>query len=315
MGDQQLSGDVLVVGLNPAVDVTYRIPALRHGTSHRVVGVHRQAGGKALNVVRVLHQLAVPARLLAFAGGTSGAFLSDELTAAGISAQFVATSAATRSTVAVVDDVDATVFNEPGSAVLPAEWSAFQVAFAAALRTADVVVFAGSVPPGVGDAAYHWLVSAAGAAGRSTVLDAAGVHLQQALTARPTVVKPNHHEAGELLGRALITEDDGVAAAQELQRLGAVSALVSRGAEGLIAATPDGIWAVRGGGRVAGNPTGAGDAVVAAVAAGLLVSADWPDLLREAVALSAGAVAVDVAGRVHLPTVTQVRQRAEVLRR
>lgn len=315
MGDQELSGDVLVVGLNPAVDVTYRIPALRHGTSHRVDGVHRQAGGKALNVVRILHQMAVPARLLAFAGGTTGDFLSAELTAAGISAQLVPTSAATRSTVAVVDAVDATLFNEPGSPVSAAEWAAFQVAFAGALVAAAVVVLSGSVPPGPGEAAYHRLVSAARAAGRPTVLDAAGVHLQQALSARPIVVKPNHHEAGELLGRALQNEADGIAAAREIQRRGAANVLVSRGTEGLIAATTDGIWSARADEPVLGNPTGAGDAMVAAMAAGLRSSAGWPELLREAVAWSAGAVAVDVAGGLDLATVIRVRQRAEVMRR
>ncbi|WP_405851619.1 PfkB family carbohydrate kinase [Streptomyces sp. NBC_00090] len=43
--------------------------------------------------------------------------------------------------------------------------------------------------------------------------------------------------------------------------------------------------------RLRGNPTGAGDACVAALAAGLAAGLPWPDILRDAVALSAAAAA------------------------
>lgn len=52
--------------------------------------------------------------------------------------------------------------------------------------------------------------------------------------------------------------------------------------------------------HINGNPTGAGDACVAALARGLLLDTAWPELLRDAVALSAAAVAAPVAGSVDL---------------
>ena len=50
------------------------------------------------------------------------------------------------------------------------------------------------------------------------------------------------------------------------------------------------ILVARPGQRLSGNPTGAGDAATAAVAAGLMTSRGWPDLLRDAVAWSGAAV-------------------------
>jgi len=51
---------------------------------------------------------------------------------------------------------------------------------------------------------------------------------------------------------------------------------------------------------VAGNPTGAGDALTAALAAGLHSGAPWPEPLRDGVACAAAAVACEVAGEIDL---------------
>ena len=85
-------------------------------------------------------------------------------------------------------------------------------------------------------------------------------------------------------------------AAGRLVRGGAQFVVVSLGVEGLLAVAGDGCWVARPGGPVSGNPTGAGDAVVAGLADGLVRGLEWPDLLRHAVALGAATVAAPVAG-------------------
>ena len=76
--------------------------------------------------------------------------------------------------------------------------------------------------------------------------------------------------------------------------------MVSRGADGMTAFTADGAWRAAPPERVAGNPTGAGDAAAAALAAGAVAGAPWPERLRDAVALSASAVTQPTAGSVDL---------------
>ncbi len=156
---------------------------------------------------------------------------------------------------------------------------------------AEVVVLAGSLPPGPPPDAYGQLIALAAAAGAATVLDTSGPALLSALSAGPDVVKPNAAELAAVTGHR-----DLAAAAAELRGLGARAVVASCGPDGLYALTPQGGWRAKPPEQLSGNPTGAGDACVAALAAGLADGTPWPDILREAVALSAAAVPCPVAG-------------------
>ncbi len=72
--------------------------------------------------------------------------------------------------------------------------------------------------------------------------------------------------------------------------------VVSLGPDGLLAVGPEATWHARPPGHVAGNPTGAGDAVVAGLADSLVRGHDWPATLRHAVALGTAAAGAPAAG-------------------
>jgi tagatose 6-phosphate kinase len=144
------------------------------------------------------------------------------------------------------------------------------------------------------------------------VLDAAGPALRAALAARPDVVKPNRLELAELVGRTLDDLDDVLAASGTLVEAGAGSVLVSLGADGLVALTPDGAFRVRLPAPVAGNPTGAGDALAAAVVRGLRRGDDWPSCLVDGVAVAAASVAVGQAGATDEALVAQLRPTVQL---
>ncbi|MBU2670405.1 hexose kinase [Actinoplanes bogorensis] len=278
---------IVTVTLNPALDLTYGIDALVvHGT-HRVATVAERAGGKGLNVARVLHALGEPVLATGLLGGPTGARVSELLAYQGVAASFVPITGETRRTVAVVDAHDATGFWEPGPIVPASEWIRFVGHFHDLMRTTTVVALCGSLPPGVPADAYGILIRIAAAAGVVSVLDTSGEALRRALRAHPEIAKPNVHELSELV------PDLSVARIRALSR-GAI--VVSRGPDGLLAVTPDGVHESAPHESLAGNPTGAGDACVAALARGLRDRVGWPDLLADAVALSAAAVATPVAG-------------------
>ncbi|KAA2254095.1 1-phosphofructokinase family hexose kinase [Solihabitans fulvus] len=290
---------ILTVTLNAALDLTYEVDAIRTGQTHRVQRVQQRAGGKGLNVARVLHALGQPVLATGLVGGPTGAIILADLAAAGVPADLVEVSTDSRRTVAVVStsDGDATMFTEPGDTLEAEDWQRFLRHYRHLASAARVVVLSGSLPPGLPEDSYAQLARLARDAGAHTILDSDGPPLTHGLAGRPDIVKPN---AAEL--RAATGLDDPIEAAAALRTQGAGAVVASLGPAGLLAVTRDGTWRAAPPARIDGNPTGAGDAGVAALAAGALAGSPWPDRLREAVALSAATVAHPQAGSFDEPT-------------
>jgi len=285
---------ILTVTLNTALDITYRVPALRPHSSHRVTGVTERPGGKGVNVARVLAALGHEVTVTGFTGGATGRTVQDHLTAVpGLVDALVPVADATRRTIALVDAEtgDTTQLNEPGPTITPAEWSAFQEAYEVLLPSASAVALCGSLPPGVPVGAYAGLIRTAKAAAVPVLLDTSGEPLRRGVAARPDIVKPNADELAELTG-----SHEPLRGAQDTRRRGARAVVASLGTEGLLAVTPEGRWRAAAPTRVQGNPTGAGDSAVAGLLSGWVEQLPWPDRLARAAALSAATVLAPVAG-------------------
>ncbi len=302
---------IIAVTPNAALDITYRVDTLTPHASHRVTAMAQRAGGKGVNVAAVLTQLGHPVLATGWAGGAIGSQVLADLDARGIDHDFATSDGETRRTVTVVsrEAGDATVFNEAGPPQTPDSWRALGEHLARLVRAtgATVVVLSGSLPPGVPAHGYAELVHLAHDAGAQVILDADGETLGSALSAGPDLVKPNRAELAAATGIPDLS--GGVAA---LRARGARDLVVSAGADGMSWHRADGP-ALRAGLTevLAGNPTGAGDACVAALAAGLAAGAPPADTLRDAVAWSAAAVLQPVAGVVDPDDVA--RLRAQIL--
>ncbi|UVJ40822.1 1-phosphofructokinase family hexose kinase [Arthrobacter sp. CJ23] len=295
---------IVTVTPNPAVDLTYHVPGITPGASHRVPAPMSRAGGKGLNVARVAHQLGHPVLAIATTGGAAGQTLAAELWTSGVPHSLVAVAAETRRSIALVDTVggETSIFNEEGQPLRPAEWQALADAVVEGLngnaaQPAGVLVGSGSLPPGAPEDFYPSLVRLAHDAGIPAIVDTSGSGIIAAATGGADVLKPNHHELFEATGESSLE-----AAAWTLIGLGARTVLVSAGAEGMLAfdhAAPGGYWSARLPEPLSGNPTGAGDAGVAAAAAALAEGiTETREILRRATAWSAAAVLMPAAGEI-----------------
>ncbi|WP_406372783.1 1-phosphofructokinase family hexose kinase [Streptomyces sp. NBC_00647] len=285
---------ILTVTLNTALDITYRVRALRPHSSHRVTEVTERPGGKGLNVGRVLAALGHEVTVTGFTGGATGRTVRDQLTGtAGVVDALVPVEGSTRRTIAVVDagTGDTTQLNEPGPAITAAEWSAFQKTYERLLRSASAVALCGSLPPGVPVGAYAQLVRTARTLAVPVLLDTSGEPLRRGVAARPDIVKPNAEELAELTGT-----HDPLQATRNARRRGAHAVVASLGPDGLLAHTPDGHWRATPPRRIPGNPTGAGDSAVAGLLSGLVENLPWPARLARAAALSMATVLAPTAG-------------------
>ncbi|WP_433009367.1 1-phosphofructokinase family hexose kinase [Kribbella sp. CA-294648] len=291
-----MAGLIGTVTLNLALDVTYEVPELVVGGSHRVDSPRQRAGGKGINVARVAATLGHQVLALGFVGGLTGELVAEELFDAGLTALLTPIRGETRRTVAIVNGVDgdATIFNEAGPSVSEDEWRAFHDRMPWAKL--DVLACAGSLPPGLPADAYAELAVRARHHDVLSVIDVGGSALVAAAKAG-AVVRSNAAELRDALGELSVEEG-----ARQLVSAGATAAVITDGARGMVAASNQGVWRALPVEQVSGNPTGAGDACTAVVAAAIArgPEPDWPSVLKSAVAASAAAVLTPVAGDIDL---------------
>ncbi|MCK8783351.1 1-phosphofructokinase [Roseomonas sp. NAR14] len=271
-----MSGIVVTVTPNPAVDATVTLDALRPGAVHRARAVRHDAGGKGVNVASCLADWGVPVAATGFLGADNTAIFERLLAAKGIADRFVRVPGETRINVKLLDPAGTTDINLPGPAVLPAALAELGPAITDGTAPGDLVVLAGSLPVGIAPDTYAALVARLRERGLRVVLDASGPALAAALAADrlPWCIKPNRHELEEWAGAPLPTLTEIVLAANALRGRGIGLVVVSLGEEGAVFVAAEGALRARlpavGSGRDGALSTvGAGDAMVAGIVAAL----------------------------------------------
>jgi tagatose 6-phosphate kinase len=295
---------ILTVTLNPAIDVTYRIPALQAGTTIPVTDVRTRAGGKGVNVASVVRRLGGDSLVLALAGLARPDEFRAGLDELGLSHRLVPACAAVRRTVAVVtDDGTTTNLQEAGAEVATGAEAGITAVLRGELDAgAGAVVISGSVPPGLAAEVPARLVAVCAGYGVPVIADVSGAALRAVATAG-AVLMPNRDELAQLLGTLPRFGRDVAAAGRRLVAGGAAAVVATVGEDGVLAVTPTGAWSARPVEVVTGNPTGAGDAAAAALArhlaaAGSVSEVDWPAALVDVVATSSAGVREPVAGEI-----------------
>lgn len=296
---------ILTLTPNPALDITWTVDHLALGEVHRAPRGIARAGGKGINVARVLHDTGH--EVIAVAPGPGGDEFAAELAESGIPHQVVPVDGAMRRSLSLVDASrgDATVVNETGAGLTPAECELLIEQATETAHHASVIAICGSLPAGVTPAVLADWVRLLQRSAAPVVVDTSGDGLIAAAAAGAWALKPNREELLTATGL-----DDPVAAARHLLDLGTRLVVVSLGADGLLvvcAADPAGHLHARLPRPLSGNPTGAGDAAVAALCSALATDGrlhSWTDsavqgraqLARTMTAWSASAVLAPLAG-------------------
>lgn len=290
---------VLTVTLNPAIDLNLCVPELFTDEFTRATAVRRGAGGKGVNVARVLAALGVGTTALVAVGGPDAEVYLSLLADAPFEVARVPTGGPTRTNVTISGSVGERLrhlkVNQPGPTWLAGDWSALCARIERELPGRRWLVLAGSLPPGVRTEGYAELAVLAGRAGVRVALDCAGPSLETALAAHPALIKPNRAELSETLGRPVESREDTVRAARELQRRGAGWVIVSAGDQICEAIGPEDTAPVammpprleR-----PGSPMGAGDALLAGWLAAELQGRPPREMLELAVACGAATAAL-----------------------
>jgi 1-phosphofructokinase len=220
---------IITVTLNAAVDKSLSVPNFQLGRRHRTVEQRTIAGGKGVNVARTLKALGQPVIATGFAGGATGTHIVEQLTEEAILNDFVRIREESRTNTSVLDPTTGqqTEINERGPSVSGREVELFRDKLLYLARGAAIVVFAGSLPPGVAPDIYAALIGDLERTEVTTVVDTDGEPLRQAVRAEPDVVSPNVLEAEELVGHEFSGEQERSLVVREIAALGPREAIMT----------------------------------------------------------------------------------------
>ena len=292
---------ILCVTPNPSIDRTWAVPGFGAGRVWRAADVSAHCGGKGVNVARVLRRLGRPAVASGPIGGHTGRLAADLAGAEGLQTAWTWTGAETRTCAIVVDPEtgDATVVNEPGPDMPPADWDRLVDDTRRAAGDCAAVAISGSLPRSVAPDGMARLIEAASGTCGEVYVDTSGKALTQAVEARPLAIKVNGDEIRALTGLPSADHAGAVAAALALRRQDIALAAITLGAAGAVLVDTEGAWTATASRIDVVNPIGSGDAFLAGLIAARTDRMRPEECLRHAVAAGTANALGATSGDVH----------------
>ena len=278
---------ITTVTLNASVDKAYHMAeVIENGTVMRVAECRNSAGGKGLNVARVVKLCGSDLQATGLSGGFNGQYLEHMLEQDGIRNAFVHIAGETRSCINILDPkYSSTEYLEPGCKVSPLEEKAFLEKFPTIIADSDVVTLSGSAPKGMSKDIYRKLVEIAKNAGKQVILDTSGQLLAEGMKANPTMIKPNKDEIEALYNIKIQNREEVIEYAKKMHEDGIKYVVVSLGGDGALLVCDEGIYHGISPKVEVVNTVGCGDSMVGAFAVALERKYTPQEALKYAVAV------------------------------
>ena len=203
---------ILTLTLNPSVDISYPLEQFHLDTVNRVKKTSKTAGGKGLNVTRVLSEFGENVLASGFLGGALGQFIEEQLTDAQIEQSFFKIKGETRNCIAILHEGQQTEILEQGPTIDKEEAESYKAHLLELFKRANVIAMSGSLPKGLNTNYYADIVKLANEQELPTILDSSGQSLMDVLLSenKPSVIKPNIDELSQLLHTTVTTDIDSL---------------------------------------------------------------------------------------------------------
>ena len=296
---------IATITLNPSVDMRYELENLRPHKVHRTKDYEKTAGGKGINVSRVLRLLGEEVTGSGLLGGKNGEFIRGQLKELAIIDEFVSIKEETRNCIALItkNSASATEVLEVGPAISEDEIALFIRKYEKVVENFEFVVASGSLPNGIPKSFYKQLAQKAAENGKKFILDTSGETLFHGIQGKPFLIKPNEQEICQFLQKQHVSQEEMVAAATRICRGGVQYVLLSLGKEGAILITKDERFRAILPEIDSINSVGSGDAMVAGITSALAKGYDVKDALRFSAACGMANAAEQATGYIQLQIV------------
>ncbi|WP_283153856.1 MULTISPECIES: 1-phosphofructokinase [Bacillales] len=251
---------IYTITLNPSVDYIVRLDDLKTGLVNTVDEETKIAGGKGVNVTKVLKRLGHDSTALGFVGGFTGQFIEQSLKDESLHPHFIHVEGDTRINIKLKNGEETEI---NGLSPMISEGNVEKLLQQLSQTVAgDIVVMAGSVPTSIDQNIYSNILKSL-PDGVQAIVDTKGKALEEAVKAKPFLVKPNHHELGDLFGVEITSVKDAVEYGKKVQQMGAMNVIVSMAGDGAVLITSNEILFGNVPVGKVQNSVGAGDSVVA----------------------------------------------------
>lgn len=277
---------ILTVTMNPSLDISYPLEEFHLNDVNRCKEVSKTAGGKGLNVSRVIHLMEEKVLATGIVGGFIGEFIQKELNHMQIPYNFFKISQESRNCIALLHNGMQTEVLESGPTITNEQSEGFYSHFKTLLKDIHVVTISGSLPEGIDSDYYNRLIEACAKKDIPVLLDSSGSYLEEALrnVCKPYLIKPNIDELKHLTGTTerAVTKADLIEIL-ELPLFDDVPVIViSMGKNGSFVKWKDTYYDVQIPEIKVVNPVGSGDSTIAGLAIGLANKLSIDDTLKTA---------------------------------
>ncbi|WML40187.1 1-phosphofructokinase [Neobacillus sp. OS1-2] len=252
---------IYTLTLNPSVDYIVQLESFQLGELNRTINETKFPGGKGINVSRVLNQFAAKSKALGFVGGFTGTYVEQFLQNERIDTEFVQVEEDTRINIKLKTGQESEI-NAVGPQITEQNFTRLKEKIQR-LDSEDLLVLAGSIPSTLPETTYEDLVKICQENGVKFVVDAEGELLKNVLPYGPFLIKPNHHELGELFETSISSAVEAIPYGKNLITMGAQNVIVSLADKGAVLINKNNSFmATVPMGKVK-NSVGAGDSMVA----------------------------------------------------
>ena len=250
--------------LNPAIDYFLTIGSdLMVDEVNRGTDAIYKAGGKGLNVSRILSLLGIRSKAVALLGGFTGDFIRREIEKdKNIEVIAVEVDGVNRINMKAHYDRKALCINSDGPIVTQKNKEELW-AIASMLTKDDIAILSGSMMKGLDEDFLIGFCDLVHDSGAQLVIDMESLTPELLRRCRPDLIKPNLYELRLLMDDPSITIDSAKGALAKLQEDGIGRILLSLGRDGALLADAEGFLYLTQPDEVLVNKVGAGDAMLA----------------------------------------------------
>ena len=275
---------IYTITFNPALDYIVKMDEFNLGNVNRSNNEFVYAGGKGINVSIVLNNLGVKSKALGFIAVFTGEEIERRVREFGCDTEFIKLKEGmSRINVKIKADVESEINGggpDISSDALEELYKKLDT-----LTVGDILVLAGSIPKTMPTDVYERIMERLQEKNIKFIVDATGESLLKVLKYNPFLIKPNHHELGELFGVKLNSKEEIIEYAKKLKDMGAQNVIISMAGDGAILIDSNGgVTTSNVPKGVVKNSVGAGDSMVAGFIAGYLNSEKIEDGFKLGVA-------------------------------